>query len=185
MVYRLISPNKLQITFSQREAAAAGIDFESDDQSNLKRLKKYLIDLLHRLQTQDEALRFAEGKRLLIEIYPEEDGATVVFTAERNETGFCEALVFSFDDCSSLLAACRSLFAEHGHRILQSELYRLSGIWLLIILPMEKGGGPAKTLLSEYGSLCLCGGIACSAVKEHGEKIISDHAVDTLAVRFG
>lgn len=183
MIYRLITPNKLQITFSQREATAAGIDFECGDAANLKRLKKYLTELLHRLQTQDEALAFCEGRRLLIEIYPEEDGATVVFTAESTENNFCEALVFSFESSTLLLNACRSLFAEHGHRLLQSELYRLDGVWLLIILPMDKDGGPAKTLLAEYGALCLIGGAAAAAVREHGEKILEEHAVDTIAKR--
>lgn len=185
MVFRLIAPNRLEVTLSPQEIEQSGIDFENDSSANLKRLKKYLLSLLAQAQTQADDF-FLFGESLVIEIYAEENGgATVLFSSKGEKAHeLCQPVVFCFDNSEDMLLGATKLFALHGHRLFQSALYQCSMNWLLIIRPMDGFDSPAVRALYEYGEFLQGGSLVAALVEEHCKPIILEHAVDMISYYF-
>ena len=185
MVFRLISPNRLEVLLTAQDTLSAKLNFESESPDDIKRLKKYLLSVLAQAQSKLEQ-PFFTGERLLIEIHPEADGsAAIFFIGEENLCRqLCEPAVFSFDDSENLLNAAIKLFRQYGHRVFKSALYSLNGEWLLIISPIDGDSEPAATLITEYGGVPRGRSLTAAMIKEHGKPIIRERAVDMLQFYF-
>ncbi len=188
LVFRLVSPDRLKVVLTAQDVEQVGIDWDSQDTAEVKKLRRYLLGVLAQAQSQTDTSFLLLGDRLLIEIYPEDDGgATVYFVMEQKEAhtaSICEPVMFSFDDTEALICGALQLFSLHGHRLLQSALYRQQDCWQLIIRPMDGQNGPAVNLLSEYGQRAEGGSVLCAIVEEHCKPIIREHAIDMLSYYF-
>lgn len=187
MVFHLVAPDRLKVILSAQDVQQVGIDWDSQDTAELKKLKRYLLEVLAKAQSQTDTAFMLIGERLLIEIYPDEDGgATVYFAMEQvdQHASICEPVIFSFCDAEALICGALQLFSLYGHRLLQSELYKLEENWQLIIRPMDGENGPAVNLLSEYGQRVADGSISSAIIEEHCKPIIKEHAVDMLSYYF-
>ncbi len=188
MVFRLVSPDRLKVVLTAQDVEHVGIDWESQDTAEVKKLRRYLLGVLAQAQSQTDTAFLLLGDRLLIEIYPEDDGgATVYFVMEQKEVpaaSICEPILFCFYDTEALLRGALQLFSLHGHRLLQSALYRQADCWQLIIRPMDGQNGPAVNLLAEYGVRAEGGSLLCALVEEHFKPIIREHAIDMLSYYF-
>lgn len=187
LVFRLVSPDRLKVVLTAQDVQQVGIDWESQDTSEVKKLRRYLLGVLAQAQSHTDTSFLLLGDRLLIEIYPEDDGgATVYFVMEQKEAyaSICEPVIFSFDDAEALIRGSLQLFSLHGHRLLQSSLYRFEQSWQLIIRPMDGQNGPAVNLLSEYGQRAEGGSVLSAIIEEHCKPIIREHAIDMLSYYF-
>ena len=185
MVFRLISPNRLEVLLTAQDTDTAKLNFESENPADLKRLKKYLLSLLAQAQSKLEQ-PFFTGDRLLIEIHPEPDGSAAIFFIGEDDCPrqLCEPTVFGFGNSEELLTAAVKLFRQYGYRLFKSSLYLLKGEWLLIICPIDGQAQPAASLLAEYGGVPHGKAITAAMIKEHGKPIIRERAVDMLNYYF-
>lgn len=185
LIFKLISPNRLEVTLTAQDTLSAELNFESESPADIKRLKKYLLSVLAQAQSKLEQ-PFFTGDRLLIEIHPEADGsAEIYFIGEENMCRqLCEPAVFGFDDSELLLNAAVKLFQQYGHRLFKSSLYSLKDEWLLIISPIDGEAEPAASLLAEYGGTPHGRTLVSAIVKEHGKPIIRERALDMLEHYF-
>lgn len=185
MVFRLISPNRLEVLLTAQDTDSAKLNFESESPADLRRLKKYLLSLLAQAQSKLEQ-PFFTGDRLLIEIHPEPDGSAAIFFIGEDDCcrQLCEPAVFGFDDSEQLLTAAIKLFRQYGHRLFKSALYLLNDEWLLIISPIDGESEPAASLLAEYGGMPHGKALTAAMIKEHGKPIIRERAVDMLNYYF-
>ncbi|MFV0498217.1 MAG: adaptor protein MecA [Candidatus Fimivivens sp.] len=187
MLFRLVAPDRLKVVLTAQDVQQLDVDWESHDASEIKKLRRYLLGILAQVQSQTDASFLLLGDRLLIEIYPGDDGsATIYFVMEEKEThtSICEPVIFSFDDTEALICGSLQLFSLHGHRLLQSALYRFEQSWQLIIRPMDGQNGPAVNLLTEYGQRAKGGSILSAIIEEHCKPIIREHAIDMLSYYF-
>lgn len=187
MVFRLVAPDRLKVVLSAKDVEQVGIDWDSQDTAEVKKLRRYLLSVLAQAQSQTDTAFLLLGERLLIEIYPDDEGgATVYFAMEQNEplVSICEPVIFSFYETEDLINGALQLFSLHGHRLLQSALYKNGEIWQLILRPMDGENGPAVNLMSEYGIRASGGGLLASMIEEHCKPIIKEHAIDMLSYYF-
>ncbi len=185
MQFDHISSNRIRVTLSPQDIAAAGIDPESNDQQEIKRLKKYLFLLLSQIRSQSD-LPVIENGTLYIEIYPDPSGGAVIyFTTDQDAPELYEPSVFCFYSVGELIKAAVTLFSFYGHRLFKSSLYQCSDRWLFIIRPFDGALSPAVSLLGEYGEHIPGGSVISAVIEERCKPIIRERAADMLAFYFG
>ena len=187
LLFRLVAPDRLKVVLSAQDVEHVGIDWDSQDSTDVKKLKRYLLSILAQAQSQTDTAFLLLGERLVIEIYPDDSGgATVYFAMEQDEphASICEPVIFSFHDTEELIRGALQLFSLHGHRLLQSALYQEGEVWQLIVRPMDGENGPAVSLLSEYGMRAEGDSLSAAIIEEHCKPIIREHAIDMLSYYF-
>lgn len=184
MDFDYIAPNRIRVLLSHRDFFRAGINLESSDEQDIKRLKKYLLYLLSQIKAQT-TFSIKPSQRLLIEVYPNDaGGAEVFFTAE--SSGFspnCPS-IFLFESSDDMINAVTKLFSLHCHRVFKSSLYQSGILWAFILCPLDGENSPALALLSEYGTALSGGKLTEAAIKEHFRPIIRERAADMIAFYF-
>ncbi len=185
MVFRILSDDRLKATLTAQDARRLQIEWDSTDPTALRQLKRCLLGVLAEAQTRLGF--FPVSQRLLIEIYPDEQGgATVYFCADPpREDEEEDAESFCFCDAEALIEAAVRLAPLYGHRLRGSALYRCRDLWWLIIHPMDGEGSPAARLLSEYACRYAPGRFDAALIAEHGLPILLEQATDTLFYYFG
>ena len=182
MVFHLLSNDRLKATLTAQDARRLQLEWENEDPQALRQLKRGLLGLLAEARTRLGF--FPASRRMLIEVYPDEQGgATVYFCADPPPGEEPES--FCFSDADSLIEAAARLVPLCGHRLCGSALYRCRGLWWLVIRPMDGQGSDAGRLLAEYACRSSAAGFDAAAIEEHALPILREQAADTLFYYFG
>jgi len=182
--FEYLSSDRIKVVLTAQDIADSGIDFESDDEKDIKRLKGYLFFLLSKIKLQYDAA--TEDASLYIEIYPQRTGgALIYFIIDRGHHNICEPLVFCFENSNDLIKAASALYSNYSHRLYKSALYQYKSCWLLIIRPLDGNLSPAATLLMEYGELIDSDLLTSAVIQEHCKPIIRERAADMLFYYLG
>jgi len=185
MNYEYISPNRVRVTLSLDDIISAGLNLESGKESDIRKLKKYLLIILAQIKSE-YGFPAENGETLCIEIYPDSfGGAEIYFSTEQHTFGICQPYIFCFYDSNSLIDAAVRLFSCYGHRLFKSALYQYKNLWLFLIRPFDGTSGPAINLLSEYGHHLWTGATAAAIIEEHCKPIIRERASDMIYFYFG
>ncbi len=190
MKFVLVSPGKLKVTLSAVDLEEFSISYDAMDYTH-NGTRQLLVDLLE--QGKLETGFNPQHSKLYIEVYPtEEDGMVIYFTTlpsgHQLRKGSPKApapVIFSFEDIDDLTHACCKVYARYSHRIYKSSLYKLGKQWRLIVYPLDYADQLSVYFLSEFAPQIGEGEIHAAYVQEHGQEIILDTALDTLAKYFG
>jgi len=184
MEWSAFYPNHIKAYITSQEFHLAGIDPQSDDPGNIKKLKRYLIFLLAHAKA-NYSFACEPDSRLVIEIYPDQSGgAEIHFLPEHKTKKLCQTEIFCFDDSTALIEATVKLFSLYGHRIFKSSLYQRFGLWLLIVQLLDESPSPVHLLLTEYGFQISGRDETAALIEEHCKPIIKQRAVDTISYYF-
>lgn len=185
MKFEYISSDRVKVSLSANDIAAAGLDIESSDEKDIRKLKKYLMLLLSKIKLPSDSLG-TYGDTLYIEIYPQSSGGAIVyFIIDCGVQAPYQPAVFCFYSINDLIKAAIALFCCYSHRLYKSALYQYGDCWLFIICPLDGTLSPTVSLLSEYGEQIEGGWMTASFIEEHSKPIIRERAADMLAFYFG
>lgn len=190
MEFTLVTAEKLKVRMSAGEMDALGLSYEHLDYTD-PASRRMLVSLLE--EGRDKTGFNPKKSRLFIQVFPSEDGGCVIcFTCLRSGQSppgagapGPEAVIFAFDDIETLLEASVKTHIHYGHRIYKSSLYRLGRGYRLVVYPLDYADRLSVLFLGEFTAPAGEGGIAAAYVEEHGELLIGDTALDTLARYFG
>lgn len=185
MEFLLLGADKLKVLLSKRDMEAYSLEYENMDYSDGK-TKRALLELLE--QAKNEAGFQPRGAKLFIEVYPcEGGGCALYFTAIRQPPASGATaqgllpVVFQLDDLSALFEAATKVFRRYGHRIYKSSLYRFEGKYRLVVYPLDYNDRLSVYFLSEFGVNLGEGHVFAAFTQEHGEALIEDIAIETIA----
>lgn len=127
-------------------------------------------------------------KKLLIELYPAQDGGCVLcFTGIDAAAGRYRIkgerlapCLFRFEDADALVAGCRAVYRQMSHRVLCSSLYYLRG-FILCVRPLDTPPSQVFSLLGEYARCIGKGRLLEAVVGEHAKTLREGDAIDALA----
>jgi negative regulator of genetic competence, sporulation and motility len=186
MVFVLIGGDKLKVCLTAQEVESMPVDFEDLDHPS-PRTKKLLVEMLE--QGKAETGFSPKGAKLFVEIYPDGEGGYVLyFTALNRQAGGKPGLkpvIFAFEDADVLCDGSARLYERYGHRVYKSSLYRYRGEFLLVVYPLDYSDRLSVYFISEYARKVGEGELLAAFIEEHGEEILRDAAIDTLAEYFG
>jgi len=178
----LLSEYKLKIVLDAKDLASLDICADTLCLGG-SRAQKAFRELLRHAQSK-YSFPPAESQLIAQVIRDGDDSCSVVFSAyPQGESLYCP-LLFSFPDIDTLISASVGLFRHLCHRIYKSSLYILQGKYILIISPMDYSEGSTAAFLYEYGEIIGQGEIAAAYAAEHGQLILDDNAIDTIALYF-
>lgn len=173
--------------------AALDIEYDRLDYAD-RRTRMAILELLSRAQLLTGFDGF--GGKLYIEVYPDEaGGCTFCFTVlraravrqgEKRAAGPlpdapCAPELFGFETINRLIAAASSLYRRAGHRIYRSALYRWAGRYYLLLVPFRPKDPLLRAILSEYCALTGRRVPALAFLREHGQQLAEEDAVERLA----
>ena len=183
----LVQEDKLKVVLTKKDVERLGLGRERLDYTN-ESTRRVLIDMLER--GRDEVGFYPRRSKLYIEVYPAEDGGSVLyFTRLHGSATFPmgrldpgpHPVVFAFGEVEDLITACCKVSRQYGHRIYKSTLYKFGHEHRLIVYPLDYADRLSIRLLSEYGRLVGEGALPASLCEEHGTLITGDNAIDQLA----
>lgn len=184
----LISSEKLKITLNSSDMQQLGLRYEDMDYSD-EQTRTTLAALLEQAKTI--AGFHPQGAKLLVEVFPYEDGGCVLhFTSLSSRFRSypaklaLEPVVFEFDDVDALLEAAVKTFDRYSHRIYKSSLYLYRHRYHLVVYPLDYSDNLSVYFLSEFGRKSGQGEIFAAYLEEHGELLIEASALDTLREHF-
>lgn len=187
MDFTLIHENKLKVILSAEDMLSLELDYDEMDYTD-PTTRKALLYLLENAKNQ---VGFSPRKaKLFIEVYPCEGGGCVLYftnlrTPARTAGPGMEPVVFAFDDADTLIEGACKVFERYSHRIYKSSLYLLEGVYRLVVFPLDYSDRLSVYFLSEYAEKLGEGEMLAAFTEEHGEELIRDTAIDTLAEHFG
>lgn len=186
MEITLVHETKLKVTLSALDMQALSLDYGRMDYTD-PATRKALVSILNRGRAQ---VGFNPRRaKLLVEVYPHEDGGCVLYftcLGAANGAGQAgmEPVLFEFENADDLISGACKLFEQYSHRIYKSSLYRLRGRYRLTLYPLDYSDRLSVYFLSEYGEIIGEGDLLAAFTEEHGELLVQDRAIDTLADFF-
>ena len=185
MKFEYLSSDRIKVILSAQDIADAGIDFESNSEKDIKKLKKYIFFLLSKIKLSPDTT-LSESGTLYIEIYPQRSGgALIYFIIDCRQHHIYEPATFCFYNTNDLINAAVTVFNAYSHRLFKSSLYQYSGCWLFTVCPLDGSSSPITELLHEYGEPIDGGQIISAVIEEHCKPIIRERAADMLSFYFG
>lgn len=180
-----IHENKLKVTLSAEDMRELALDYTQMDHSDPS-TRRALADILDRARNQ---VQFdPQGARLFIEVLPCDGGGCVVcFTCLHSGLGrsCTEPVLFEFDDMQTLLDGAAGVYRQYRQRIHRSMLYRMDGKYRLVLYPLDYADRLSVYFLGEYGRKVGEGRLSAAYTDEHGQAVIAEEAIETLARYFG
>jgi negative regulator of genetic competence, sporulation and motility len=176
------SDDKLKISLSRQDMEELGLVYKNMDYSD--RATRQALKLL--LRRAGEETGFSPlGAKLFIEVYKNEGGGCDIYFTRLPSGKKLAPALFEFKSADDLIECAKRASALYGHRIFKSSLYRLNGRYRLLVHCLDYSDNLSAYFLSEYGAK-LCEDSICAAhTAEHGEELIADSALETLARFFG
>ncbi len=181
MEITLQSDAKLKISLDRQDMDDLGLVYKNMDYSD-KSTRQALTSLLRRA---GEETGFSPlGAKLFIEVYKSGDGGcNIFFTRIPAPKGVAPA-IFEFDELNDLIDGAVKASALYGHRIYRSSLYRLNGKYRLMVSCLDYADRLSAYFLSEYGEKLCEDELGAAICAEHGEELIAETALETLAKYF-
>lgn len=191
MEFYLISQNRMKVALRPEDLERLGITYDKLDYAD-PLTRRALVTLLE--EGKRETGFNPRRSKIFIEAFPSEEGGCILFFCRLGEGQRLpsleeqpgpEAVVFRFEGADALADAAEKVFARYGHRIYKSSLYWMDGGYRLVVYPLDYADHMSTTLLGEFASRSGEGEVLAAFIEEHGESIIRDTAVETLAKHFG
>lgn len=182
MKIECIGQNSIKATLTRTDMERYHITYEELNSQN-RATRNLILSILTRakLQTGFDA---SSGK-LLVEVYPEEDGGCVFsFSILESSKEIGEEnppLVFSFDGIDSLFSCCQRIKRELFSSIQASCLYRTQNSYVLMVFPKNGASRTLSQLLLEYAKPLRSGKYTKAYYEEHAKPLIEQQAVSFLA----
>ena len=171
MKIECIGQNSIKATLTRTDMERYHVTYEELNSQN-RATRNLILSILTRakLQTGFDA---SSGK-LLVEVYPEEDGGCVFsFSILESSKEIGEEnppLVFSFDGIDSLFSSIQA-----------SCLYRTQNSYVLMVFPKNGASRTLSQLLLEYAKPLRSGKYTKAYYEEHAKPLIEQQAVSFLA----
>ena len=177
-----LSDDKLKISLGRQDMDDFGLVYKNMDYSD-RPTRQALKALLRRA---GEETGFSPlGAKLFIEVYKNEGGGCdIYFTRIVSGKKLAPAL-FEFKNADDLIECAKRAYELYGHRIYKSSLYRMNGKYRLLVQCLDYSDNLSAYFLAEYGAKVCEDAICAAYTAEHGEELIADTALETLARFFG
>lgn len=181
----------VKILLSKEDMESFQITYEEMDykKADTKRVLLSLIDAVKK----ESSIDLSKG-RLYIEAFPYADGGCILYVnllgpagqthPPKHKTSFDTPLIYRFDGLPALCAAAKRLNGRYGHAILKNALFRLDGSYCLSLYTYFKLDDPISRLLGEYGQYFGKGAVASALLREHGQELLAQDAIQTIAERL-
>lgn len=191
MIFKRITDDRLKIQLTGTDMEKLQISYEQLDYSDGQTRKAILV--LLELAREETGFDLGAAK-LFVEAYPHDnEGCVIYFTMLDNEDDsgtkskktIYPSVVFMFDDADVLIDCTTRLFEQYCHRIYKSSLYYFKERFHLVVYPFDRSDDRTTAFISEYAKRVGEGELYTVMLKEHGELIVEDNAVDRLAYHLG
>lgn len=185
MQFSLIHENKLKVILTTEDMQELGLSYEEMDYSD-SATREALLEVLNCARSQ---VHFnPRRQKLFIEIYPCEGGGCVLYFTclhtDRGGQAGMRPVIFEFENAGELAAAAQGAYRQYRQRIYRSALYRLEEHYRLLVWPLDYTDRLSIYFLSEYGRCVGEGALLAAYTDEHGEEILAENAIETLAEQF-
>jgi negative regulator of genetic competence, sporulation and motility len=177
-----LSDDKLKISLDRQDMDELGLVYKNMEYSD-KSTRQALMRLLR--QAGSETGFSPLGGKLFIEVYKNgEGGCDIYFTRIADLKRLAPAL-FEFENAEDLIECALRAHALYTHRIFRSSLYRINGKYRLLVDFLDYSDKLSVYFIAEYGKKLGDDEICAAHTAEHGEELIADTALETLAKHFG
>ena len=182
MKIECIGQNSMKATLTRSDMERYRVSYE-ELSSQSRATRNLILSILTRakLQTGFDA---SSGK-LLVEVYPSEDGGCVFAFSVLSPSSESEneelPLIFSFDGIDPLFSCCHRVSRELLSSIQASCLYRMQNSYILMISPKNGCSKSISNLLLEYAKPLKSGKYAKAYYTEHAKTLIDQQAVSLRA----
>ncbi len=186
-----ISDSKLKVMLSEEDMERFDLCRDDLDYDNTE-TRRALWEILD--EAKKETGFDAARERVLIQMFRGKRGGCELFVTKVSAASEntdrrlrkTRTNAYLFSDAATLLSMCEKLYAQ-GYRD-KSEIYHMGNRFCLIIEERENETLLVENSLGEYGFLSEYGerrhgNLTLSYVREHGEQLEGEHAVERLAVK--
>lgn len=191
MKIELLDQQTIKIVLSCTDMSQFAITYDDMDYDDPD-TRRVILQLLQKIK-QETQLDLTDGK-LFIEAFPYDQGGCILYinivaphvqqVTTVSKSGFNTPLVFSFDSIEHVCNICKDLFQNYSHLIFKSSLYTFQGQYMIMLFSFFKLDRKISAIMSEYGNYYGKGELTASIIREHGNCIIQDTAVENIVEYF-